>query len=75
MENTTIYLNEKNEGFAIGGSARIVPQKYVDTYKTEMREIPASDFKRIINRTHSGDLINGKPAFARVTEAGSLILE
>ena len=71
-----VFLDDNNEGFLLGREAKTIPQKYADiNYKLEMRQVPHCEFNRVIDRTHIPELQNMKPAFVRVTEAGTLIIE
>lgn len=76
MKNATAYLDNNGNGFVLGGKAQIVPQVYVDRYNQgELEERSVTDFSRVINRTNIGRLMNMAPAHARVTEAGTLIID
>ena len=70
-----VFLNDNNEGFLLGKEARIVPQEYVDVYKTQMTQSYSHEYNRVIDRTNISELQNMKPAYVRVTKAGTLIIE
>jgi len=71
-----VFLDNNNEGFVLGKEAKKIPQKYADVdYKVEMRQAYAHEFNRVIDRTNIAELKSMRPAFARVTDAGSLIIE
>ena len=70
-----VYLKD-NAGFALGGPAKTIPREFVNDYKRgNMDEIAPSTFNRVTNLLDKGRLMNGAPAYARITEAGTLILE
>ena len=70
-----VFTDANQEGFALGGNAKVVPQQYVDQYNQGLlKESYLSDYSRVINRLSQGALKNSRPAHVRVTQAGSLIL-
>lgn len=76
-EQIQVFINEETkEGFVIGGGFKIIPADYKEQYeKGELMEYSGWSFDRIINRVSEDEIINMKPAFARVTDANSLIIE
>ena len=76
MEKFQIFTDKKNEGFALGGKANIVPQKYVDAYEAgELKKSYSEEYRRVEKRIDDNKLINMAPAHVRITEAGTLIIE
>ena len=71
-----VFLNDNNEGFLLGKEAKTIPQRYVDAYYAEeMAQSYAHEYNRVIDRTNIAELQNMKPAYVRVTKAGTLIIE
>ena len=71
-----VFLNDKKEGFILGKDAKIIPTKYQQEYNNRnLVQSYAHEYKRIIDRTNISELQNMKPAFAKVTELGTLIIE
>ena len=71
-----VALNDKNEGFVLGGPAKTIPQNFKKEYENnKMRVEPVCEQKRVIDRTKIWELKSMKPAFARLTDAGTLIIE
>ena len=70
-----VYL-KGSAGFALGGPAKTIPQEFANDYKRgNMDEVAPSTFNRVTNLLDKGRLMNGAPAYARITKAGNLILE
>jgi len=72
------HINDEGEGFVLGGDAKVIPNEYKDSYENKKLEaLPVNDgsFAQVIDRTNVASLKNMKPAYARVTDANSLIIE
>jgi len=75
-KNYQVYLDNEGNGFALGSFAQVVPHQFVKAYQNnQLKAYKTRNFERVIDRTRQPDLINKKPAHARVTPAGTLILE
>lgn len=80
LDNFTIhaYLTKDGRGFVLGGDAKVVPQEFREQYNNDeliVRPAFTGEFSRVIDRTQVWRLQNMAPAYARVTEAGTLIIE
>lgn len=74
-DQLTVYL-KGNAGFALGGPAKTIPQEFANDYKRgNMDKVTPSTFNRVTNLLDKGRLMNGAPAYAHITQAGTLILE
>lgn len=72
------YINDKGEGFVLGGDAMQIPSDFKEEYyNNKLKVLPVNDgsFDRVIDRTNIAELKSMKPAFARITDANSLIIE
>jgi hypothetical protein len=74
--NVHAYINKDNKGYVLGGPAKTIPQEFKGQHTNKKMAVhPVCEFKRVIDRTNTANLKCMKPAFARVTQAGTLIIE